>query len=209
MAIVKFTRIDPKTALNPVKAFNFTATDSLSILAKAGAIKLFNPIIPFNEDEEDKMSLLNTPIYDSLIFGELDGINTYLDLNGTEKEFKPLTIDLAIITITQSKNIVTTAIQGKSGTVKEFISDGDYQISINGLIWVNDNIYPEVDVQKFINITKVPQAIKVYSNFINMFGIRDIVITDFPLSQQEGMRNQQPFTLNAISDEYIDLEVVE
>jgi len=203
MASIKFTRIDPKTALNPVRAFNFTATDSLSVLGKA---VLFGNIKPFSEDDEEKKSLLNTPIYDSLVFGNIEGANTYLDLDGIEKEFKPLTIDLAIITISQSKNIVSTAIQGRNGTVKEFISDGDYQISINGLIWINDNIYPEEEVQKFVNIMKVPQAIKIYSNFINLFGISELVITSYDVPQLEGMRNQQPFTITAISDEYINLE---
>jgi len=206
MASIKFTRIDPKTALNPVRAFNFTATDSLSVLGKA---VLFGNIKPFSEDDEEKKSLLNTPIYDSLVFGNIEGANTYLDLDGIEKEFKPLTIDLAIITISQSKNIVSTAIQGRNGTVKEFISDGDYQISINGLIWINDNIYPEEEVQKFVNIMKVPQAIKIYSNFINLFGISELVITSYDVPQLEGMRNQQPFTITAISDEYINLEEIE
>ena len=68
MASIKFTRIDPKTALNPVRAFNFTATDSLSVLGKA---VLFGNIKPFSEDDEEKKSLLNTPIYDSLVFGNI------------------------------------------------------------------------------------------------------------------------------------------
>lgn len=220
MAKVKFTRIDPNTALNPVRAFNFTATDSLMTIGKAGAIALagltrtdskpqeHKAIIPFNSDIEDKMSLLNTPIFDSLILGELNDKPKYLDLEGIEREYKPISIDLAIITITQTKNIVTTAIQGKNGTIKEFISDGDFNISINGIIWINDNIYPESEVQKFINIMKIPQSIKIYSNFVNMFGITEIVVNDYSLPQQEGMRNQQPFTINCISDEFINLEEV-
>jgi len=221
MARVKFTRIDPNDITRPFKAFNFTVTDPLVGLAKAGAFALARNIKPdskpqkqilinpFNSDTADKQSLLNTPVYDSIIFGELNGTNIYKDINGTEFSFKPLQIDLAIITISQTKNIVTTAIQGKNGTIKEFIADGDYQISISGIIWINDNIYPEDDVQTLINILKIPQSIKIFSNFVNMFGISEIVITDYSLPQQEGLRNQQAFTINAISDAPINLEVIE
>ena len=205
MAKVTFTKINPNDALRPLKSFNLTVTDTLSTIVKSKIIAFDS----FNSDTPDKQSLLNTPIFDSIIFGELNGSNVYKDINGTEFSFKPLQVDLAIITVSQTKNIVTTAIQGKNGTIKEFISDGDYQISINGIIWINDNIYPDVDVQTFINIMKVPQAIKVFSNFINLFGISEIVITDYSLPQQEGMRNQQSFTINAISDAPINLEVLE
>ena len=205
MAKVKFTRINPNDVIRPLKAFNLTATDSLSTIIKSKIIAFDS----FNSDTPDKQSLLNTPIFDSIIFGELNGSNVYKDINGTEYSYKPLQVDLAIITVSQTKNIVTTAIQGKNGTIKEFISDGDYQISINGIIWINDNIYPEDDVQTFINIMKVPQSIKIFSNFVNMFGISEIVITDYSLPQQEGMRNQQAFTINAISDAPINLEVLE
>lgn len=204
MAQVTFTKINPLDAIKPIKAFNLTATDSLVTLGKGALIKFD----PYNTDNPDKQSLLNTPVYDSIIFGELNGANVYKDINGNEFSFKPLQIDLAIIAVSQTKNIVTTAIQGKNGTIKEFISDGDYQVSINGVIWINDNVYPEDDVQTLINICKVPQSIKIFSNFINMFGISEIVITDYSIAQQEGLRNQQPFTINAISDAPINLEVL-
>lgn len=205
MAQVTFTKINPLDALKPVKAFNLTVTDTLVTLGKGKLISLGE----YSTDNPDKQSLLNTPVYDSIIFGELNGANIYKDINGTEYSFKPIQIDLAIITVSQTKNIVTTAIQGKNGTIKEFIADGDYQIAINGVIWINDNIYPEDDVQTLINICKIPQSIKIFSNFINMFGISEIVITDYSIAQQEGIRNQQPFTINAISDAPINLEVIE
>jgi len=205
MAQVTFTKINPLDAIKQIKAFNLTVTDSLVTLSKGAFIKFD----PYNTDTPDKQSLLNTPIFDTVIFGELNGTNVYKDINGNEFSFKPIQIDLALVTITQTKNIVTTAIQGKNGTIKEFISDGDYQVSINGIVWINDNIYPEDDVQTLINICKIPQSIKIFSNFINMFGITEIIITDYSIAQQEGLRNQQPFTINAISDAPINLEVIE
>jgi hypothetical protein len=205
MANITFTRIDPKDILRPALAFNPTATDTL---VRIGKSKLFN-FDSFNEDIPDKQSLLNTPIYDTIIFGNIDGTNQYEDINGDVFSFKPLQIDVAIVTISQTKNVVTTAIQGKNGTIKEFISDGDYQITIDGIIWIDDNIYPEDDVQTLINICKIPQSITIFSRFVNMFGVSEIVITDYSFPQQIGIRNQQSFTINAISDAPINLEEIE
>lgn len=206
MAKITF-RIDPKDAIRPLKVLDLNITNATRNIL----IGNFLNIQPFNEDEIEKQSLLNTPIYDSITFGNLTEPekNNYIDLDGTERNFKPLQIDLVIITISQSKNIVSTAIQGRNGTVKEFISDGDYHINISGMININDNIYPEETVQTLINILKIPDQITVYSKFINMFGIHNIVVTDYDMPQQEGMRNQQPFTINALSDTTIDLEVLE
>ena len=40
----------------------------------------------------------------------------------------------AVIEISNTRNIVKTEIQGRDGTVKEFINNGDYQISIKGIL---------------------------------------------------------------------------
>ena len=51
-------------------------------------------------------------------------------------EYKDKRVELyeCIITINQEKNIVTTPLQGRDGTIKEYISDGDFTISVDAAV---------------------------------------------------------------------------
>lgn len=190
---------------------------------KAAKVKLFRKI-DLEEEEPDSTSYLGTPIFDPIRikggnFFRLDDIDKedpipYPDDDGAEGF--GLVIPSVIIEVTQSKNIITTAIQGRNGTVKEFVSDGDFAITLTGVIIgrnedgeVKDigNIYPDDDVKKLITICKVPDALTLTSTFLNdVFGINQIVITDYNIPQREATRNMQPFQISMLSDVPIDLE---
>ena len=170
----------------------------------------------------DKKSYLGTPIFDPLTikggrFFELDDIKS-----SNEIDYDGLLIPAVIIEITQSKNIITTAMQGRNGTIKEFISDGDFAITITGIIIgqnegtagtkdarVKDigNVYPEDDVKKLITILKVPDVLTLTSTFLNdIFGINQLVITNYSIPQREGSIDMQPFQISMLTDTAIDLE---
>ena len=180
----------------------------------------------FEVEEADSTSYLGTPIFDPVTikggsFFELDDIE-----ESNPIDYEGLIIPAAIIEITQSKNIITTAMQGRNGTVKEFISDGDFAITITGMIIgqnegvagekgakVNDigNFYPEDDVKKLITICKVPNSIEIISNFLSFFTDSNrqntrYVITDYNIPQREGSRDMQPFQISMLTDTAIDLE---
>ena len=44
---------------------------------------------------------------------------------------KEVIIKECLVTINQEKNIVATPIDGRVGTIKEYISDGDFQITLD------------------------------------------------------------------------------
>lgn len=180
----------------------------------------------FVEEGFEQTSYLGTPIFDPVTikggrFFELSDIES-----SNEIDYDGLIIPAAIIEITQSKNIITTAIQGRNGTVKEFISDGDFTITITGVIIgenegiagtrdarVKDigNIYPEKDVKKLITICKVPNSIEIISDFLSFFTDSNgqntrYVITDYNLPQREGSRDAQLFQISMLTDTAIDLE---
>ncbi|KKN36712.1 hypothetical protein LCGC14_0771000 [marine sediment metagenome] len=185
--------------------------------------KLFR-IEKIEAEEEDATSYLGTPIFDPIIikggsFFELDDINKenpipYPDADGAEGN--GLIIPAVIIEVSQSKNIITTAIQGRNGTVKEFVSDGDFAITLTGVIIgrneggeVKDigNVYPTDDVKKLVTICKVPDVLTLTSAFLNdVFGINEVVITDYNIPQREASRDMQPFQISMLSDVPIDLE---
>lgn len=111
-----------------------------------------------------------------------------------------LRIDMVLITVSQTKNIIKTAIQGVNGTVKEYISDGDYQISITGAFFGRENEYPEDDVLLLLDYLKQHNALRVQSEFLQLFDIDDIVVENYRFDAKEGMNNAQFFEISAISE---------
>ena len=79
-------------------------------------------------------SILGTPVYDNLILGTLIKENRYLNLLGETESFAGLKLNQVLITPTATNNIVTKPIQGKNGTIKQYISRGDVSLSIRGTI---------------------------------------------------------------------------
>ncbi len=114
------------------------------------------------------------------------------------------TFNIALAEISQVRNIVTTAVQGLYGTIKEYISDGDYQISINAyLIGDAMDYYPQEDVVQLNKLLRSKTSLNVTSIIMNKyFNINSIVITDYSFNQpKEGTRNVQNVKINAISDD--------
>lgn len=110
--------------------------------------------------------------------------------------------------LSRAKNIVTTQLQGRNGTVKEYISMGDWQISLRGFIIDYENdLYPEEDVRRMNDIFEKDKALKINSKLLSLIGVTRIVVTDIKFPSMEGFQNVQPFELTLLSDEPIVLEV--
>ena len=161
------------------------------------------------QDEAERTSLFGTPVFSNLeikpfSYDTLDGENIQIS-NG-------IIIDTVIFTVTQTKNIIKTPIQGRNGTVKEYVSDGDYLIEISGAIVSPDRTYPQTEVNELIQILKAPIAIpadSLISEFLNWFDIHSIVVESYDFPQTEGTRNQQEFRISAVSDIPVELEIDE
>ncbi len=121
---------------------------------------------------------------------------------------KKIELDECIISVVQEKNIVTTALQGRNGTIKEYISDGDYQISIIAAVSnykEKDNEhqasfeYPEDKVRQLVELLQLPETLTMQSDFLEVFGIKSAVVTGFSL-EQETHSNRQSFQIQMLSD---------
>jgi len=93
---------------------------------------------PFQAENSDSpigTSYLGTPVYARLEFSK-DGIENQVGspstLDGREGA-RNLILETVLITVVQSKNIIKTPIQGRNGTIKEYIGEGDYMLRINGI----------------------------------------------------------------------------
>jgi hypothetical protein len=140
----------------------------------------------------DNLSPLGTPIFSDLIFEISD------------KE--ALRIIDAIIVVSKSKTIVKSILLSKvanttvEGLFKEYISAGDYNISIKGSIASDvQNSYPIELMKQLIAVSKL-KVVSVVCPYLQLFDINDIVIEDIEWPQEEAQQGIQYFTISAVSE---------
>lgn len=105
----------------------------------------------------------------------------------------------AVMSISQKKNILMTTVQGRDRTRKEFISSGDYLVTINGLVTgKNSNLYPYTEVKNLRRILEHKDVIPCYSPFLSTFGINGLLILDFDFTQAKGFHGSQPYSIRAV-----------
>ena len=193
---------------NAVKNTNFNV-----VLGSAanGLIKpIFYHIDKPPTDTPVGKSYLGTPVYDNLqILG-----GSYFDNDGNKITYGNvgevyLTINAVLFNVNQVKNIIRTQITGKDGDVIEYISDGNYNVVINGVLVSPDTRYPSDDVDKLIQVCLAKASIEVVSNFLQRFSIHNLVIMDYDFPQVVGLQNSQQFTLNCISDNPLETQISE
>lgn len=170
------------------------------------------------------VSYLGTPVFMDVEFRP----GKYTDRNGKEIEYgnlfnntnegatpaddgeKPgFKVDTVLCDVTIIKQIITTNIQGVNGSVKEYISQNDYDITIRGaLVDESGQIYPEDQVKQLVEYCEVPDSIQIASRFLNdNFDIQFLTIKEVNFPQLEGTQNVQLFEIKAISDDPIELTV--
>jgi hypothetical protein len=163
-------------------------------------------IIPSLEDFKKSapigISALGTPIFDNV---EFIGGN-YINNEGDAVEYAGLILDAVKVTVTQSKNIVTTEVAGKNGTVKEYMSLGDYVININAKISELYDVFPADQMQAWKGLANCPERIDVLSKFLNQyFDVTSVVLKDFDTNPVVGSLNEVELNMVLLSDEEIDL----
>ena len=135
-------------------------------------------------------------------------------------EYKGKRVELyeCIITINQEKNIVTTPLQGRDGTIKEYISDGDYTISVDAAVCsyvINQNgesdfteshSYPLAQLKELINFLKIKDTIEVQSDFLTLFGVTNVVVKSYGMVQ-ETHSNRQAFQIQMLSDTAYEIKI--
>lgn len=159
----------------------------------------------YTPDEPDALSQqTGMPIYGRVILGEgQDGdINTYIDFQGNQQIYTTTTLDQAIITVDYNPQVIVTNIQGRNGSVKEYISNGDSNINITGLF--TSGRVDESPINFIDNINSVISAgvsIPITNKYLNLLGIeRIVVMSGTSLPQTISGYSQQQYTIVAISD---------
>lgn len=154
-------------------------------------------------------SVLGTPVFTDLTIG--DKVNTqynqWTDQNGRVHSFTPMTFVAVLMNVSFPKDIVKTKIQGRPGSVKEYIGEGDAEISINGIITAPNGHYPIDEVKQLQMIRKAPIPIVVTSWYLQNLDVDMIVIEDLEIGQDEGGYSYQTFSIKASSDLPVELKL--
>jgi hypothetical protein len=111
-----------------------------------------------------------------------------------------LTFQCVLINVTQTKKIVKTQIQGRDNSVKEYIGQDDYHITINGIINGANGQRPTQDIINLKKLLDAPIPVDVVSDYLRLLGIYTIVVEGYTFDQEAGGYSKQNFTINAISD---------
>lgn len=157
---------------------------------------------PDPEDTPEFTSVLNTPVFSPLEFLRPEGVTLQSQSDSVGKNSNAvLRIDTIAIEVTQTKNIVKTPISGRSGTIKEFVSLGDYMISFSGsIVSKYPKVFPENDIKVLIELIELSTQLPIANNFLLNWGIKNIVIETSNIAELVGSRNTVPFTFSALSD---------
>lgn len=89
------------------------------------------------------------------------------------------------------------------GTIKERWSQGDYRISISGILMGEGNKYPDDDVKQLRSFCEAGKVL-VKSPQMELFSINQIVVEDWALPFTAGQANQA-YTITAVSDDIYKL----
>lgn len=173
----------------------FFNVDTSTMFTEQDAIE--SAVIDNNETFSDSRSKFGLPVFDNVLF---EGLK-YNTNDGKEITVPNFSMGIALCEVNQSRNIVATQVAGRDGTVKEYISDGDFSINIKGVLAsLYQNVPPKDSINQLMGFCRSPQEFNVTSNFLAYFGIYTIVIKDYTFSQIEGKRNVIGFNLQCWSD---------
>ena len=163
-----------------------------------------NGFIDGDEPAQKFISKLGTVVYSNVIFNA----GVILDENGIADRWEDFRIDDVLLQVSQSKKIITTEIQGRDGTVKEYIGLDDFQVQIVGRLNGTYNVNPKELTRQLKTILSAGQPLEITSWYLQNLDITDIVVKDFNFGQTEGEYSTQYFTINALSDRRFEAKIL-
>lgn len=200
--IKKKARIIERIVKWRTKQATMRLADELINGKPSNSIKIEGDLKSIN-DARIKLVDANTPVLESglrTFAGE--NIRHYLQLEADGEKF----VDAhAILKVNENKNILMTKVQGRDLTRKEYISGGDYMISITGkIVSPYQDVYPTEEVTKLLKILKHKGVIKCRSPFLDIFEVSTMIVLSYDFPQSTGFSNVQTYTINAVYEKSIE-----
>lgn len=116
-----------------------------------------------------------------------------------------------LISVSASKTVVQTQMTGGVGPVVEEVAMEGYTIVIRGVLINEDNDdYPYDQVAKLNNLFTKMGGIRIQNDILNRcYGIDKIVIKSHSEPAEAGAQSMQAYTITAVSDRDVNLEIKE
>lgn len=200
--------MEPRVILNGAKYVAFSAgVDQASrAIYRAGVANNQTIKGAIDKDKELYKSGIGTSVYSDLTIPAF----SYTDpVSGVTYDVPEIQMYSMRISVNMNKNIVKTPIVGlQGGTVKEYCSDGDDSVIIEGEITGQNGVYPALEVNELKKLCRAPVAFNVVSTFLQNLDIDTLVIEYADIPQKAGGYSFQDFKLYCISDIPIELNLI-
>lgn len=156
---------------------------------------------------------LGTPIIFPLYFSA----GTYKKYNNkgeiVDKKMGDFRLPIAsIASFRRDKVMGTTKINGGNGSVKEIYGFDDWQVTINGFLLPDKSqpqglINPLDQEKELVRWDNLASSIEVFSELFTARRIKNLTIKGINFEPMRGKPNIRAFTINALSDEPIELNI--
>lgn len=177
-----------------IDTYGLAATSQLAEETVMGGRKLRYSILGGRKEQPGAKSVLDGNA--SLARGE-DPAKAEVKDNMTVGTLK---LEHVTIDCTMSKRVVTTAINGRPGTVKEWVSDGDVVITVVAKV-MGQGGYPKERVEQILAALKEPEVLGVTNELLNdVWKVTRVVVTSIKTTNRTE-RNWEEVTIGMLSDE--------
>lgn len=163
------------------------------------------PDAPLNTRASDYLgTTLGTPVFADVT---LKGGQYTDNITGAVITYPEIKLATVLLTVSFAARIVKTEIQGRDGTVKEYIGQDDAKVSVNGIITGFNGHYPAYEVGLLNEWRRAPVSKSVVSAYLQNLGINNLVVESFDLPQIAGGYSYQTFSMECISDAPVELKI--
>lgn len=158
------------------------------------------------------LRLIKTAMFLSFVGEEEIKYNIYSNKNEDLEHFEEakeqiesktvFVCDLApTISLSSTKQVILTQVQGRDYSRKEMIGNGDLKFTVSGKIVSNHpDIYPKAEVDRLMQIFQYKGIVDVSSFQFNQRDVTRIIIQDWSLGQPECL-NEQPYQFTCVAVE--------
>lgn len=144
---------------------------------------------------------LGTPVFGSVVFER----GVYSQADGSLVNYSEVLIPSALLTISLANEVVTTILQGRGGSIKEYVTSGDYIIQLSAIITNENGAEPIAELNDLNTLSIVPNSVGIINKLLNSLGVTKVVIENINVQQLQGRLDSVQLTMNLRSDNDINL----